>query len=380
MWSFRRARAVNRTASLRTALLAAGLLCSGLGVGTQGAWAQETATWYIPTYTHDILVWDEVTEEVVDRITMEHWIPNELTLNESRDRLYVLEATGENVEIVDLQTRQVVDGFTLSSGNVRVRIDGLTVHPSDERLILVTKNTTRELDRYVVEGPFILEYDLATKQVTDTLDWPDGQERDRGFNFRYSPDGETLYFVDDAILALDPETYEEIDRWDLSQPLEPGLGRANVSLNSGTYDEPGLATGLFRMTDPVQNRSMLGIGRVRLEDRDVDFFTLGTSEPVGNFVLAPGGEAAYALYTEIGRYEFWEFDLTEQRLLRRVPFAGRPRMGLDVSADGEKVYVHVAGNTIDVYGVDSFELLRTVEFDEDMTLGNVAIVPGDSSP
>ena len=51
-------------------------------------------------------------------------------------------------------------------------------------------------------------------------------------------------------------------------------------------------------------------------------------------------------------------------------------MGIDVSADGSKVYVHVAGNTIDVYDAETFSLMRTVEFDEDMTLGNVAIVPG----
>ena len=68
-------------------------------------------------------------------------------------------------------------------------------------------------------------------------------------------------------------------------------------------------------------------------------------------------------------------DLVEQTLARRVPFAGRPRMGIDVSADGTKIYVHVAGNTIDVYDAETYSLLRTVEFDEDMTLGNIAIIP-----
>ena len=42
-------------------------------------------------------------------------------------------------------------------------------------------------------------------------------------------------------------------------------------------------------------------------------------------------------------------------------------MGLQVSADGERLYVHVAGNTIDVYDAATFELLRTVTFNEDMT-------------
>ena len=32
--------------------------------------AQETARWYIGTYTRDLLVWDEASEEIVDRIEM----------------------------------------------------------------------------------------------------------------------------------------------------------------------------------------------------------------------------------------------------------------------------------------------------------------------
>ncbi len=356
------------------------LLLTAAGVvGAPGAAAQ-TATWYIPTYTHDILVWDEESEAVVDRIEMTNPIPNELVLNEARDRLYVVDATAEHVEVIDTEARRVVDEFSLSRGNVTVRIDQLEPHPSGSTALIVFKRYTKLTDRYRVEGPFVVEYDLRAKEVTDTLPWPDGEERDRGFDYRYAPDGETLYFFADDVIALDASTYEEMDRWKLSQPLEPGLGRPDVEFDSGTYDEPGVATGIFRMTDPVQNRSMLGIAEVRLADREIDFFTLGTSEPIRDFSLAPGGEKAYGLYSEIGRYEFWEFDLDGRRLAGRHPFAGRPRMGIQVSADGEEIFVHVAGNTIDVYDTGTFELRRTVEFDEDMVLGNVVVIPGATGP
>jgi hypothetical protein len=106
----------------------------------------------------------------------------------------------------------------------------------------------------------------------------------------------------------------------------------------------------------------------------VDFFTLGTVEPVGQFQLAPGGERAYGILSQIGRYEFWEFDIPGRRVLRRQPFTGRPRMGLRVSADGSKLFVYVAGPTIDVYDARTFELLRTVTFEEDMAMG-VAVIP-----
>ena len=335
--------------------------------------AQETARWYIGTYTRDLLVWDEASEEIVDRIEMRFDIPTGVTVNANKDRLYVREAKALSIQIVDLNIGEVVDDFTLSEGNVSVRIGTFAPHPSDERAAMFIKRYTKLRDRYIVEGPFIVEYDLRTKTVTDTIPWPDGQERE-GINMRYSPDGETLYMFTNDIIALDAETFEEVDRWELSTPIEPGLGRVGFGTTSGTYDEAGVATSLFRMTDPAQNRRMMGIAQVRLSEKEVDFFTLGNSEPVGNFSLAPGGEKAYGLYAQIGRYEFWEFDLVNERVSKRVPFEGRPRMSLSVSADGERLFVYNAGNTIDVYDSATFDYLRTITFDEDMT--RLAIIPG----
>lgn len=359
---------------LSAAATAIAVFAAGAAVMAAPASGQ-TATWYIATYTNDLLVWDEASEEVVDRITMRNFIPTGVQVSEDRSRLYVQEASGQRLEIVDLAAGEPIQEITLSHDSVTVRIDGSAPHPSNERLLLTVKRYTKMVDRYKVEGPFILEYDLATEQVTDTIPWPDGEVRDRGVGMRYSPDGETLYFFVEDIIAVDADTYEEIDRWEISQPLEPGLGRSSFGVVPGTYDAAGVATGLYRMRDPIQNRSMMGIAEVRLADQEVDFYTLGPSEPVGSFTLAPDRRKAYALYTEIGHYEFWEFDLEGRRVARKQPFAGRPRMSLHVSVDGERLFIFRAGNTIDVYDADTFELMRTVTFDEDM-LG-VAIVPGD---
>ena len=91
-------------------------------------------------------------------------------------------------------------------------------------------------------------------------------------------------------------------------------------------------------------------------------------------MLAPGGRKAYGLYSEIGRYEFWEFDLEGERVTRNQPFAGRPRMNLRVSADSEKLYIYAAGSTIDVYDASTFELLRVVDLAADMR--GSAVIPG----
>jgi DNA-binding beta-propeller fold protein YncE len=357
---------------MRSKLLTA-VLAASTAVCANHASAQ-TATWYISTYTDEMLVWDETSEEVIDRIKMNRIIPNEVQLNEAKTLLYVGEATAEYMQVVDIARREVIDEFTLSHDDVTYLIKGFAPHPSDEKAVVFVRRHEKLADRYVVDDPVILEYDLRSKQVLDTIPWPDGEKRDN-VGFRYSPDGRTLYFYTNDIIAVDAETYEEVDRWEISQPLEPGLGRPSFATASQTYDEPGVATSLFRMRDPVHNRTLVGIARTRLSEKEIDFFTVGPSEPLRGFALAPGGEKAYALYSTIEAYEFWEFDLVDETLSRRVPFAGRPRMGIDVSADGTKLYVHVAGNTIDVYDTETFSLLRTVEFDEDMTLGNIAIIP-----
>jgi hypothetical protein len=357
---------------MRTTYLSAALLALAIAAPPVRA---QTATWYISTYTDEMLVWDEASEEIIDRIKMNRIIPDDVQLNESKTRLYVGDASAEYIQIVDIARREVIDEITLSEGDVTFRIGGFAPHPSENKAIIFGRRHEKLADRYVVDGPFILEYDMNARQVTDTIAWPDGEPRDN-VSFRYSPDGETLYFYTNDIIAVDADTYEEVDRWEISQPLESGLGRPGFSTQSLTYDDPGVATSLYRMRDPVHNRNLIGIAKVRLSEKEVDFFTVGPAEPIRGFALAPNGEKAWALYSTIEAYEFWEFDLVEQRLARRVPFAGRPRMGLEVSADGTKLYVHVAGNTIDVYDVETFSLLRTVEFDEDMTLGNIAIIPG----
>jgi DNA-binding beta-propeller fold protein YncE len=346
------------------------VLTTALGAGTLEA--QANALWYIGTYSDHLLVWDEASEQIVDQIELNHALPYRITLSAHRDRLYVTEARTETIEIVDVETRQVIDEFTLSEGNVMVRISGIAPHPSGERIALFVKRYTKHRDRFEVEGPFILEYDLTSKTVSDTIPWPDGGEREN-VGLAYSPDGRTLYLSATDIIAVDADTFEEVDRWEISEALEPGLGRQSFGVAPGTYDEDGVVTSLLRMTDPVQNRRMMGIARARLSEKEIDFYTLGTAEPVGQFALAPDGEKAYALFDEIGRYEFWEFDLVNRRVARRVPFTGRPRMGLQVSADGKKLYIHVAGNSIDIYDSGTFEYLRSIVFDEDMT--KVAVIP-----
>ena len=100
---------------------------------------------------------------------------------------------------------------------------------------------------------------------------------------------------------------------------------------------------------------MMGIARVNLAAKSVDFYTLGPATGV-SFAMAPDRKVAYGLFEDIGRYEFWKFDLEHRKFAGRTEFKGRPRMGLKTSSNGKVLYIYVAGNTIDLYDAETLSV------------------------
>ena len=320
---------------------------------------------YIGTYAGTVQIFDEATETMVGDIKLKTGIPRSLTLSQSRSKFYVLDATGEKMEIVDIPTRASLDTFTLSEGNKKVRIRGLQVDPLERFLILLTRSATKQIDRWEIGDISMQFYDLAQKKITRTIPWPKGEEREF-VNIRFSPDGKLLYFFGDDVLILETTNFTEVDTWPLSRPIEPGLGRVSFGSVDDFNDDPGFFTGLFTTQDAVQNRRIMNLGRVNLVAKTIDLTPIGPAEGVG-FAMSPDRKRAWGLMQQIGRYEFWAFDVTQKKLLSRTPFEGRPRMAMRVSSNGKLLYVFQAGATIDVYDAASYKKLRTIEMNADQT-------------
>ena len=131
------------------------------------------------------------------------------------------------------------------------------------------------------------------------------------------------------------------------------------------------------MQDPVQNRRIMGIGRVNLVGKIGRVPPDRTRPKASGFAMAPDRKRGYGLLQQIGRYEFWAFDLEQKKLLNRTEFDGRPRMALRVSSNGRLLYVFQAGATIDVYEAATYRYLRTIEMNADQTT-NLFILPKPS--
>jgi hypothetical protein len=323
-------------------------------------------TLIIGSYPKQFWVIDEATEKIIGTIPYQSGIPRRTTLSRDRKRFYTIEAQMEKVEILDIAAKRTIDSFTLSEGTKKVRIRSLEPDPLNRFVVMLTAAATKQIDRFEIGSPTLVQYDLAQHKVVRTIPWPNNEERQNA-NIMFSPDGKLMYlFTDQDVLIYETNTFTQVDKWELSKPIEEGFGRLEFGPRDVMNDEPGFYTAVFSVSDPVQHRRMMGIGRVNLAAKTVDFYTLGPATPV-SFTLSPDRKSGYGLYDEIGRYEFWKFDLEHRRLANRVEFKGRPRMGLKTSSNGKVLYIYVAGNTIDLYDAESYQYLRTITLDGDMT-------------
>ena len=320
----------------------------------------------IGTFPDTFWIIDEATRKVVGTIPYESGIPRRTTMTRDSTRFYTVEAQMEKVEVIDIASRKTIDKFTLSEGSKHVRIRSVTPDPQHRFVIMMIKAATKLIDRFEIGPPELVQYDLATHKITRVIPWPKGEERENA-NIQFSPDGSLMYlFSDQDVLIYETVNFTQTDTWELSKPIEDGVGRLSFGATDSTNDEPGFYTGIFTIQDPVQNRRVMGIGRVNLAEKTVDFYTLGPATPVG-FAMTPDRKFAYGLMSEIGRYEFWKFDLENKQLVVRQEFKGRPRMSMKTSSNGKVLYIYNAGATIDLYDAATFNFITAIQLPGDAT-------------
>lgn len=323
-------------------------------------------TLIVGTFPDKFWILDEATGKVTGTIPYTAGIPRRTTISANRKRFYTIEAQMEKVEVIDIPSRTSVQTFTMSEGATKVRIRSLAADPLDRYVLMVTRPATKKADRFDIGPSTLVQYDLAARKVVRTIPWPNGEERENA-NIQFSPDGKLMYlFSDQDILVFETGSFTQVDKWEMSKPLEDGFGRLDFGSTDAMNDEPGFYTGVFTVQDPVQNRRMMGVGRVNLAAKSVDFYTLGPATPL-NFALAPGRKRAFGVFQDIGRWEFWTFDLEKRALANRSEFRGRPRMSLKTSSNGQVLYIYNAGETIDLYDAATYRHLSTISLDGDMT-------------
>jgi hypothetical protein len=332
------------------------------------------ATMFLGARPNRILVIDEATEKVTGFIPTKTGYPESLNLSKDKTRFYVTSSSMQDIEVVDVAKRAVVDTISFAEPGKRVWLRQFEPDPLHRFAVALTRTSKKLEDRWEIGGVSLFQYDLKEHKEMRKIPWPKGEEREGGIALQFSPDGKYMYLFADDIFVYDTTDFKEVDKWELSRPLEDGFGRIAFNSTDDDYEEPGFFTGIFTVSDAVQNRRIMGIARLNLSKKSVDFYALGPATGL-RFCLAPGRRLAYGLHQEVGKYEFWGFDLENHKIINRVEFPGRPRMSMKTSSNGKLLYIFTAGNTIDIYDAATYKYLRTITMDSDMTTG-LAIISG----
>jgi DNA-binding beta-propeller fold protein YncE len=336
---------------------------------------------YLGSYAKRILIVDEATEKVSGDIPLATGIPWSVRLSPDGTRFYIASADQDHVEIVDVASRKSLQTVSLSEGRKKVRILAFAADPQHHVMTLLTRSSTKPIDRFEIGPPMFVQYDLVEHKVIREVPWSGETEPGFFFELRYSPDGKSLYAFTDEVLIFDPATLQQVATWNLSLPNEPGLGHFDVGWVDDANDDPAYFNGLFTLEDKLLHRRLLVVGRVNLGERDLDFFPLGPVPQQGrlSFALGPDRKRGYVLLQDIRHHELWTIDIPGKRLLKKTTFEGRPRMAVRVSSNGKLLYLYEAGNTIDLYDAADFKYLRTITLDADMTYDSFHVI-GPRSP
>src|SRR5579863_3765527 len=343
------------------------------------------ATLLLGGYPNSVLVFDEAKGQIVDRIPLTTGLPTSMRLSQDRKKLFVTTNDHSGVEVIDVDTRKVINHFVLNTPTTMYRFAGGTPDPEGKVLYTVSMEMDKKVDRYEIAKPKYTVIDLAQQKIARTVDIPQQDENansggyGRG-GFEISPDGKYLYQFRDSVVILSTDDFKVIDRIDLSKPDLPGMENIGFGGPLDSIREPGHHVSLFNSADPIVHNHVFGIARFDLSTRQVNFTPIGQS-PAGmaGLQITPDKKKAYTVVSTgvLGnkRCEFWSFDLDSNRRSQTAELPCRSRFSFGMSGDGKKLYIFGAGFEIEVFDAATLKYERTWDLNNDVTGAGMIVLP-----
>ncbi len=348
------------------------------------AFAQGTL--FLGAWQKEMLVVDEASQKVVDRIHLATGTPHGVQLSRDHKTIYVWTVDHNGIEVIDAASRKVTNSFLLDEGNKSVRFNSWAPDPSGKLLYLITEVVEKKIDRFEIAPLKFAVVDLAQKKIVRTADFPKDELQSQRMgranaNMHLSSDGKYLYLMRQGIMVFDTATFKLVEKLDLSEP-ESGLGSVGMGQQIDTLQKPGELVGMFTAIDPIVHRQVFGIGRFDLDTRKFQFNPMGPmSGGMLGLHVTPDGKTGYTVTTSGAggnkRSEFWVFDLGTNKLVRKAEFDGRARYSFAVSSDGKSLYIYAAGYQIEVYDAAALKLRNTIDVNTDITTEMIVLRPGE---
>src|ERR1700722_3155244 len=129
-------------------------------------------TLFVGAYPDLVLVVDEASGKVTDKIKMVTGLPRSLRLSPDRKTIYVSTNDHNGFEVIDVATHKVTNHFVLDDATHRYRVNGGAPDPDGKVLYASTTEITKQPDRYVIGKPKYTIIDLAQQKIVKTVDEP----------------------------------------------------------------------------------------------------------------------------------------------------------------------------------------------------------------
>jgi hypothetical protein len=350
---------------------------------------------YVGTLDKKLLIIDEGKEAVTGEIQL-GGIPRTTALSADKKKLHII-TTQMLLETVDLDAKKVISSFSLADPRTRVRIQanapnivdtgnngarfsGIAVDPNGRYLYTTMRNAVKELDEYRIDPPQFVAIDLQEKKIAKAWPFPKDINQGFGFNATYkvSADGRRLYVFQENILIFDLETFKQIDTIELAQPPFPGASPYRLAASDDPNDAPDSVTSVFTAVDSIVHKGTLGLAKIDLTSRKVDYFPIGPLLPMSGFQISPDRKRGYSVMPKIGaganrETEWWVWDLDSHKVIKKKDFQTRPTFRFAVSGDGRKLYLYGAGSTLEIFDAETLESRKLIYLNKDTTTNLVTL-------
>lgn len=339
---------------------------------------QKKQFFWFTMYPDLVAKFDPTTDQVVQTIKLAGGLFWSTQLTHDQKRMLVVTNQQHSIEVVDLQTGQLVGNHLFEEAGYVLRIRSVKECPGGVFWLVRTERVKKEIDRYSFEAAQWLLYDSQNQKVVRKVPkLPEVLER----GAELSADGTHWVGTDnDGNLAFyDARKFTELGKIDLKTPRFFGAGTIRLT-GTDLLDgrDPTRARMLFSSSDPVEkNRTQWGVCEIDLQNRRiVDVTEWGPNQR--GWGMRVSHKAMVGATMSGGRDDeerLMLYDLHTGKLLKEAWYEFRPRRGLvAISPDGDKVYVGVAGSDLEVFDAE-LKRLSTVELPGEIS-GRIHVVDG----
>ncbi|OYX92103.1 MAG: hypothetical protein B7Y74_12915, partial [Novosphingobium sp. 35-62-5] len=219
----------------------------------------QASTLFMGSYPDKMLVLDEATGAVKDRLTLASGLPTSMRISNDQKKIYVTTITTSGIEVIDTATKKVVNSFSLNTPTTRYRFNGGVPDPSGKFFYTTLQKFEKLQDRWLVSPHMFAVIDLTKKAVTRTANVPDEDSRNPNAgwrtNYMMSNDGKTLFLISDKVRVLDTASLTVKERLEVSKPEATGIEGVSFGGGVEALRNPSEYVSMFTAQDPyIRNK------------------------------------------------------------------------------------------------------------------------------